>query len=156
MLKQTGRMLSGAGWAILALSEAALAHHGVTGRYDASIPIVLVGEVTAAAFAPPHPVITVRVVAGDLPKYQVGRPAEYFGAPVVRAEDFDTEHTVELSPVRMFYDLASRLKIGDRVTIVALRNCLPTHQLRSTWLRLSNGEVISYTGDWAPGVDGCS
>ena len=156
MLQQIGRIFSILACATFAFSGGALAHHGVTGRYDASIPIILIGEVTAATFAPPHPVVTVRVTSGDLPDHDVGRPDEYFGKPVVRAEDVGVERTVELSPVRMFYDLAGQLKVGDRVTIVALRNCLPTHQLRSTWLRLSNGEVLSYTGDWAPGVDGCS
>lgn len=156
MLKRSGRILSGAVWATLVLGEGALAHHGITGKYDASIPIVLVGEVTATAFSPPHPVVTVRVVSGDLPDYELGRKNEYFGPPVVRKEDVGAERVVELSPVRLFYDLKGRLKVGDRVTIVALRNWLPTHQLRSTWLRLSNGEVISYQGDWAPGVNGCS
>ncbi|MBX5093900.1 DUF6152 family protein [Rhizobium lentis] len=156
MLIRTKRVILTAASAILALSEAALAHHGVTGRYDASNPIVLVGEVTATTFSPPHPIITVRVVSGDLPAYELGRKDEYFGPPVVRKEDVGAERVVELSPVRMFYDLEGRLKVGDRVTIVALRNCLPTHQLRSTWLRLSTGEVISYEGDWAPGVNGCS
>ncbi|WP_082928747.1 hypothetical protein [Rhizobium bangladeshense] len=156
MLKRSGRILSRAVAVILALSGGALAHHGVTGKYDASVPIVLVGEVTATAFSPPHPVVTVRVDSGDLPDGELGRKNEYFGPPVVRQEDVGAERVVEFSPVRMFYDLEDRLKVGDRVTIVALRNCFPTHQLRSTWLRLSNGEVISYEGDWARGVNGCS
>lgn len=141
---------------LLALSGVALAHHGVTGRYDASVPIVLIGEVTETTFSPPHPIITVRVDSDDLPADELGRSEEYFGPPVVRKEDVGIERVVELSPVRLFYNLEGKLKVGDRVTIVALRNCLPTHQLRSTWLRLSTGEVISYKGDWAPGVNGCT
>lgn len=156
MLKRSKRVISAAACAILVLSGGALGHHGVTGKYDASVPIVLIGEVTATTFRPPHPIVTVRVTSRTLPDHELGRQNEYFGQPAIREEDVGAERVVELSPVRMFYDLEGRLKIGDRVTIVALRNCLPTHQLRSTWLQLSNGEVISYKGDWAPGVNGCS
>ncbi|CCV14279.1 exported hypothetical protein [Mesorhizobium sp. STM 4661] len=48
-----GRIFLGGVCALLALSGVVLAHHGVTGRYDASAPIVLVGTVAAATFAPP-------------------------------------------------------------------------------------------------------
>lgn len=140
---------------VLGLTGGVLAHHGVTGQYDASVPIVLAGRVTAATFAPPHPVISVRVTGAEPPEFAVGRPAEYFGPATVRREDLGQVRQVELSPVRMFYDLAQRIRVGAEVTIVALRNCRSPHQLRSTWLRLQDGTVISYTGDWAPGVDGC-
>lgn len=141
---------------LLGLAGAVLAHHGVTGQYDAATPIVLSGVLTAATFSPPHPVLSIRVDAAELPDFEVGRPGEYFGPAVVRAEDVGEVREIELSPVRMFYDLADRLSIGDRVLVVALRNCLPPHELRSTWVRLDDDTVVSYTGDWAPGVDGCS
>ncbi len=141
---------------MLGLAGAVFAHHGVTGQYDAATPIVLSGTLTAATFAPPHPVLAVRVDTAELPGFDVGRTGEYFGPAVVRSEDVGEVREVELSPVRMFYDLADRLSIGDRVLVVALRNCLPPHQLRSTWVRLDDGTILSYTGDWAPGVDGCS
>lgn len=51
---------------------------------------------------------------------------------------------------------ADQLAIGDQITIRALRNCLPPNQLRSSWLRISDGTVVSHPGDWVPGVDGCS
>lgn len=136
-------------------STAALAHHGVTGRYDASQPILISGEVVETTFSPPHPTLSIRVEAGSVPTDGLGRPQEYFGPVVSRAEDAGVVRTVELSPVRMFYDLEQKLRSGDRVTLVALQNCLSPHQLRSTWVRLSGGEVVSYTGDWARGVDGC-
>ncbi|MFP5077983.1 hypothetical protein ACLE20_11810 [Rhizobium sp. YIM 134829] len=139
----------------LGFAGSVLAHHGVTGRYDASRPILISGVVTATTFAPPHPVLSVRVGQKEVPDAELGRPGEYFGPVAVRPEDVGEVRTIELSPVRMFYDLARKLKPGDRVTVVALRNCLSPHQLRSTWLRLTNGEVASYTGDWAPRVDGC-
>ncbi|WP_246333217.1 hypothetical protein [Aureimonas mangrovi] len=139
----------------LGVAGAARAHHGVTGQYDAATPIVLSGTLTAAAFSPPHPMLSIQVDTNEPPAFVVGRPDEYFGPAVVRPEDVGPVREVELSPVRMFYDLADQLSVGDRVVVVALRNCLAPHQLRSTWLRLSDGTVVSYTGDWAPGVDGC-
>jgi len=156
MLKRIGRRTFGTVFGFLALTGIVSAHHGVTGRYDASAPIILHGTVTAATFSPPHPVFTVRGEAKELPATNLGRPDEYFGPLRTRAEDVGVERDVELSPVRLFYDLADRIRVGDQVTIVALRNCLSPHQLRSTWLRLPDGEVVSYTGDWAPGVDGCN
>lgn len=155
MLKLIGRAC-GVALSTLCLAGAVQAHHGVTGRYDAATPIVLSGTVTAATFSPPHPVLSVRVDRAELPAFRVGRPAEYFGPTVVRAEDVGQVREIELSPVRMFYNLADRVRVGDRIVIVALRNCLSPGQLRSTWLRLSDGTVVSYTGDWAPGVNGCS
>lgn len=132
------------------------AHHGVTGQYDASQPIVLSGTLVEATFAPPHPVLTVRVDDAGAPEGPLGRPVEYFGPVITRPEDLGAELEVEMSPVRMFYDIADRVVPGDRITLVVLRNCLPPHQLRSTWMILPDGDVISYGGDWAPGVDGCS
>lgn len=155
MLKLVGRAC-GVAVTMFFLAGTAPAHHGLTGRYDAAIPIVLSGTVEAATFAPPHPVLSVRVDTAELPAFEVGRPAEYFGPAVVRPGDVGQVREIELSPIRMFYDLADRVEVGDRIVIVALRNCRSPHQLRSTWLRLSDGTVLSYTGDWAPGVDGCS
>lgn len=139
----------------VSLAGSVLAHHGVTGRYDASRPILVSGVVTATTFAPPHPVLSIRVEQRQVSDGGLGRPHEYFGPVAVRSEDVGQVRVIELSPVRMFYDLENKLRPGDRITLVALQNCLSPHQLRSTWLRLESGEVVSYTGDWAPGVDGC-
>lgn len=155
MLGMTGRT-SGAALAVLVSSVAVLAHHGTTGQYDAVAPIVLSGTLVSATFAPPHPVLSIEVDRAELPAFEVGRPDEYFGAPIVRSEDVGEVREVELSPVRMYYDLADRLSIGDRIVVVALQNCLPPHQLRSTWLRLDDDTIVSYTEDWAPTVDGCN
>jgi hypothetical protein len=137
------------------LAGSAVAHHGVTGRYDAARPILISGTVTATTFSPPHPVLSVRIERANVADGQLGRPEEYFGPVAARPEDLGQVREVELSPVRMFYDLEAKVKPGDRVTLVALRNCLPPHQLRSTWIRLMDGETLSYSRDWAPGVDGC-
>lgn len=140
---------------LLGLGGAVFAHHGVTGQYDGAVPIVLQGTVTAATFSPPHPIMSVEVTGTTLPEFEVGRVEEYFGPAVVRPHDVGRVVQVEFAPARMFYDLADSLQVGDEVTIVALRNCLPPHQLRSNWLRLPDGAVLSYTGDWAPSVEEC-
>ncbi len=136
-----------------------LAHHGVTGQYDTGTPIILAGTVTRATFSPPHPVLSVRVEAAgaDLPTAaEVGRADDFTGPFVVRPEDVGQVREVELSPVGEFYSLGDQIGVGDRVVVLALRNCLPPFELRSTWVRLPGGQAVSYTGDWARGVDGCS
>ncbi len=133
------------------------AHHGVTGEYDSSTPIVLAGTVTRATFAPPHPVLSIQVEPEgvDLSADEVGRPDDFTGTFVVRPEDVGQVREIELSPVSDFYSLGDQIRVGDRVVVLALRNCLPPFELRSTWVRLPDGRAVSYTGDWARGVDGC-
>lgn len=62
--------------------------------------------------------------AKELPSMEQGGPEQYFEALRTRAEDVGVERDVELSPVRLYYDLADILRVGDQITIVALRNCL--------------------------------
>ena len=62
---------------------------------------------------------------------------------------------MEFSPVGNFYDLRDRLAVGDRVTVLALRNCLPPHEIRSSWIQLGDGAVVSYEGGLHVRVDGC-
>lgn len=134
-----------------------VAHHGVTGRYDTSTPILLRGVVTQSVFSPPHPVlhIAVEAAAAELPAEAASRADEFTGPVVVRDEDVGQVREVEFSPVGVFYDLRDRLRIGDRVTVVALRNCLPPNQLRSSWIQLAEGEIVSYEGGLHRRVDGC-
>lgn len=133
------------------------AHHGVTGLYDTSMPIVLAGTVTQTAFTPPHPVISVRVETAEpkLPAAAGLRTDEFTGTANVRSEDVGKVRDVEFSPVRIFYDLADTVKVGDRIVIVALRNCRPPHQLRSSWMQLSDGQIVSYEGGLHRRADGC-
>lgn len=157
MMKTFGRRTLAVALAVLVLSgDAALAHHGVTGRYETSRPIVLTGTVTRASFSPPHPVLSVRVEAAELPAGEVDRPDEFTGPFVARPDDVGQVREVEFSPVRTFYDLGDRVRVGDRVLVLALRNCLPPHQLRSSWIQLPDGQVVSYTGGLHRRVDGCS
>lgn len=141
---------------VLALAAGtAWAHHGVTGRYDTGTPIVIAGTITRATFAPPHPVLSVRVDATELPALNVDRPDIITGPLVMRPEDAGQVREIEFSPVRMFHELGSELRAGDRVVLIALRNCLAPHQLRSSWIQLPGGRIVSYTGDWAGRTHGC-
>ena len=156
-MKTSGRYISALALAALVLSGGVvLAHHGITGRYDTSKPFVLTGTITQATFTPPHPVLSVRVEAAVPPTVEVDRPDEFTGSFIARPEDIGQVHEIELSPVRMFYDLVDRVRVGDRVVVLALRNCMPPHELRSSWIQLSDGEIVSYTGGLHRRVDGCS
>jgi hypothetical protein len=73
----------------------------------------------------------------------------------MRAEDVGAVREIEFSPVKMFYDLASRVRVGNRVVVIALRNCQAPHQLRSRWIQLSDGQVFNHDGGWHRKVDGC-
>lgn len=153
--KSKGRVL-GVVTGLVALPFAALAHHGITGSYDTSTPLVIAGTVTAATFAPPHPVLSVEVDEVEVEVGDVGRPDEFTGPFVRRSEDIGQVLEVEFSPVRTFYDLAGEVRVGDRVVVLALRNCLPPNQLRSSWVQLADGQVVSYEGGLHVKVDGCS
>lgn len=144
------------GGLLVASGGAVLAHHGVTGFYDTSTPIALSGIVTRATFRPPHPVLYVRVEASESPSGDVGRPDEFTGAFVTRPEDVGEVREIELSPVGTFYDLRDQVRVGDRITLVALRNCEPPHELRSSWIQLSDGQIVSYVGGLHRKVDGCT
>lgn len=137
------------------LAGAATAHHGITGQYDTGTPIVLAGTITRATFSPPHPVLLVQVEAGEVQVGDVGRSDEFTGPFVPRPEDTGEVREVEFSPVGTFYDLRDRLAVGDRLVVLALRNCLPPHELRSSWVQLADGEVVSYEGGLHVRVDGC-
>lgn len=141
---------------LVVTSGAATAHHGVSGQYDTGTPIVLAGRITRATFSPPHPVLMVEVEGGELQVGDVGRPDEFTGPFVQRPEDLGEVREVEFSPVGTFYDLRDRVAAGDRVVVLALRNCLPPHELRSSWVQLADGEVVSYEGGLHEKVDGCS
>lgn len=141
--------------ASIAIGAPAAAHHGFTGRYDTDRPIWLVGTVTATSFSPPHPIVTVSVDARPaLPRLERA-PAELTGPVTIRAEDSGQTRTVEFPPVQTFFSLGERIKVGDRVEIVALKNCRPPHQLRSQWLRLADGTVTARDGRLAYMARGC-
>jgi hypothetical protein len=80
MNKPSRRFILTSALLALALSGGGvLAHHGVTGQYDMSTPIVIGGMVTRTTFAPPHPIVTVRVEKTDVPSGNLDRPDEFRG-----------------------------------------------------------------------------
>jgi hypothetical protein len=135
--------------------EGASAHHGVTGRYDAGHPISITGTVVRTTFSPPHPVMTIRVAEGPPPGSGSNLPRDLRGPVATRRSDIGQLRTVEFTPADRFYALRSRVKPGDKVQLIAMRNCLPPHQLRSWWLRLPGGQVVVVNGDWARKVARC-
>lgn len=66
-----------------------------------------------------------RVEQANVADGQLGRPDEYFGPVSARPEDLGQVREVELSPVRMFYDLEAKVKPGDRVTLVRFATVCP-------------------------------
>lgn len=156
-MKPLYRRLVGVVLGLLALSGGAvLAHHGITGRYDTSAPVAITGTVTDATFTPPHPVFSIRAESAEPPNVEGNLPDKFTRPAVARPEDVGQVHEIEFSPVRTFYQLGDRVRVGDRVAVLALRNCTPPHQLRSWWIQLADGQVVSISGDWARGVEGCS
>jgi hypothetical protein len=133
-----------------------VAHHGFTGRYDTDAPIWILGAVTAAAFSPPHPVLNVRVDIDAAAPQNLPVISSVTGAVAVRAADHGQVLAVELPPVGTFFGLSSQVRVGDRVAMIALRNCAPPHQLRSQWIRLANGSVIERAERMSYMVRGCA
>lgn len=136
--------------ALVASVGVASAHHGFTGRYDASRPLWVEGEVVSAHIGPPH--IEVRV-----------RTPERFAAPVrqgvaeldstlrpltpapplsVREDHRNTTVLLEFPPIINFTGLRGNLRPGDRVAAVVYRNCDRPHNLRVQWFRAGDGRVL--------------
>lgn len=112
-----------------ATAQAALAHHGFQGRYDAAHPVRVSGVVERAAFEHPHARLWLVVD---------GRRVE-----------------VEFPPISRFNALRGRVAPGDRVEIDALRNCDPPHQLRVQRVRLGDGAEIAVPGRVQTETKGC-
>lgn len=139
--------------ALLALIPAliagtAMAHHGFTGRYDRSTPIYLTGEVTRADFGYPHAEITLRLTDGSAPQAAL---TEFPGLVTMT----EGEVTVELPPVRIFNALDGRVRVGEPVEMVVLRNCEAPHQLRAQWVDPADGEPVLRASRLQEEVDGC-
>jgi hypothetical protein len=137
---------------VLLAALPALGHHGFSGRYDTERPQWIEGVITGAQWAPPHPVIELRVSADERPPSDLALPSELTGALIPSAAG---RITVEFPPVSTFFALRDSLKLGDRVALIALRNCEPPHQLRSQWVRLPSGSVVSRSGRLSTMVSGC-
>jgi hypothetical protein len=125
-------------------SSVALAHHGFTGEYDSSTPLWIEGTVTKVTFSPPHPTMVIRLQRDARPTPPSPLPPEANKAPALLADRATAE--VEFPPIGTFYALGEKVKIGDKVSLIALRNCKPPHQLRSQWIRIASQEVVTRDG----------
>jgi hypothetical protein len=134
----------------------ALAHHGFGGRYDTRAAIYLAGTVSRARVGMPHPVIELRVSLP--PALPTGLPeaAEFEPRLVMRPEDQAQTRAVEFPPVARFLELGPEIKPGDRISLIALRNCVAPHQLRGQWVQLASGRVVVRQGRMQNEVEGCA
>lgn len=131
------------------------AHHGFGGRYDRSTPIVLAGTVNRAQFTPPHPVITLTLDTVEQTSSLMPDVKEFQEGLVFFGENNEQTAQIQFPPVSLFFDLASSVKPGDRITVIALRNCNAPHQLRGQWIQLANGKAIVRKGRMQTEVNGC-
>ncbi|MBB4005540.1 DUF6152 family protein [Aurantimonas endophytica] len=147
-------------WALVLGSGAAWGHHGFGGRYDLSAPVWIEGEVTRAYFGQPHAELVIRV-ADDLgvpaAPPDLGSAATFLdpGRLQVRADMRGASVEVELPPTQKYFSLGERIAVGDRIAIIAVRNCDPPHQLNGQWLRLADGEIVARAGAMSYMVGGC-
>lgn len=133
----------------------AIAHHGFTGAYDASRPVFIEGIVQSVTVAYPHAEMTVQVtgrpqVPSELPQISNLGIADVTTRIVAAAPG-----TYFLQIAGLQQELQGRIANGDRIALVALRNCLPPNQHRSRWIRLASGEVVSVAGRMQTEVQNC-
>lgn len=146
-------MLRAAALILLAAPTVTMAHHGFRGRYDATAPVYVEGYVVSAYFGQPHPLLTLRASGSR------SMPAEWpdiVGGTTVRIWAGPGElATVELPPTSLFFSLRESVAVGDRVAVVALRNCSPPHDLRGQRIKLADGREVSRTGPVQTETAGC-
>lgn len=141
--------------ATLVTAATALAHHGRQGAYDISRPIALEGVVTAASFAPPHPVITIRVDPRPRAAAATGIPGYEGAAAIVRPEDAGQVRVIEFSPLPQFTALRESVSVGQRIQVMAFRNCIGANDLRGHWVRTASGTVAQRENRPTSAVNGC-
>jgi hypothetical protein len=148
-----GLALTGAGMA--AVGAPAFAHHGFTGRYDTDQPLWITGTVERASFGSPHATLTLRTEAASVGVFETADLPYIDGQPVAMAPDTRPRVTIEFPPVAAFFELNRKLKVGDKVSVIALQNCIQDRQLRSQWIRLADGSVTSRDMQMSYMVKGC-
>ncbi len=154
--------LAGVSFCIVAclLMSSVRAHHGFTGRYDVSQPLWIEGEITRVYFGQPHPLVTIRTnskltTPAQTPDLAGAGDVIAAGAIVVRADTRGQDVRIEFPPVRMFFELGDRITVGDRVAVIAFRNCESPHQLRGQWIRPARGVPVARAGRVQSQVQGC-
>ncbi|GFE66812.1 hypothetical protein [Litoreibacter roseus] len=151
----TRRAFAGGLIGVTAFPRPSPAHHGFTGSYDSARPIYVAGDVIDASFRRPHPVIEMRVDAELRPPTDLREGAEFADILDVRAEDLGRIIDVEYPPIRLFFNLQGRIRVGGRIETIVYQNCRPPHQLRGQWLRLADGEAIVRRGRMQTEDAGC-
>jgi hypothetical protein len=144
----------------LVLGGIARAHHGFVGRYDLAAPVWIEGIVVQAYFGYPHSEFTIRVrddIVLPSPPPDLGPAGKFLDAQALMIPDNIRGGIVklELPPTRQYSTLGDRIRKGDAISAVALRNCDPPHQFNVQWLRLPNGGVESRATAMSYMVKGC-
>ena len=140
---------------LMLLGAGAAAHHGFTGRYDRSAPIYLEGVVVEAYFGYPHAELTLEVDPDAVGIALPAGAAEFADGLTYWRDPLGPRPEIEFPPTRGFFDLDGRVRPGDRVAVVALRNCEPPHQLRGQWIAVPDGTAVLRSGRVQDEVDGC-
>lgn len=137
------------------LSMTATAHHGFTGEYDNTKPIWLQGTVQTVTFQHPHAVLKI-AVQKDNPKPKKHASATFLTAsPIHQASYANKTVSLEFPPISRFNSLNGQIKKGDKIALIAYRNCESPHQLRVQWIRLNNGKEVERSGRVQTEVAGC-
>jgi len=95
----------------------------------------------------------------NAPTRQEGLPglADMIGNRVleVRADTRGQEVRIEFPPVGSFFGLGRIVSVGDRVAVIAYRNCNAPNQLRGQWIIPKTGAPVAYAGQAQQEVEGC-
>jgi len=149
------RLASAVGVLAMLTAAAALAHHGFGGAYDRSAPIYLEGTVERAYFGYPHAELVLRADPSARPADLPDSAAEFAPGLGVWHAELGGAPDIEFPPVRRFFDLEERIKPGDRIAVIALRNCEPPHQLRAQWVAPESGPPVVRSGRMQSEVEHC-
>ncbi|MGL4234582.1 DUF6152 family protein [Tabrizicola sp.] len=140
----------------ITVAGAALAHHGFGGSYDRAAPVYLEGTVADAYFGQPHPEVELQVdTQAQLPTTLPTDAEEFAVGLQAWSPELAETVTIEFPPVGRFFDLDGRVAVGDRVALIALRNCEAPHQLRGQWIALADGTEVVRQGTTQTEVTGC-
>lgn len=144
---------------VLALSLAGTAsgHHGFRGAYDATNPFYAAGTVRQVTIAYPHVELVLEVAAApsipdELPQIEV---LEIPGAREKLRALAPGEYEIQLAGTEFVSALEGRIAAGDPVALIALRNCQPPNEVRSRWIRLADGDIVTVRGATQAEVAGC-
>lgn len=150
MLRYPGRALMTTLMAASVLVVGAEAHHGFSGRYDVTKPLYVGGRVKSAVFGYPHAVL--EIIPDGLPPTQVPVESSPQAPLLMKAGGIVA---IELPPVAIFNSLESRIKVGDRIGLIVLRNCDPPHQYRALWVAPVEGLPVNRDRRYQGEVQGC-